>query len=345
MPKPLLRVIACLLVPCLGSAGAHGAAPNSQASFALWTSNAAEAPFYADALAPGAAGFIHCLDRIRSTLVRRSEALLPRYAGAGETSIHKAIQGAERLIQEGKRLEAMFLLDELRDDLIQAEEAKRIEPLMEKWNARYPCDLPVDVIGEAHLGRFVSYVDALFDSIAENAQSTQFESWLLNAVRLGLQRASTESHYASLAEMLKDYMDAENVETGFDVDVAEPLQKILGGPTPLRLTVKGTPTVSKILYELEVQHPALRGRPWALKIEPDVESAGETVLSGQRLRLVLPPSGPAECGGFWRVLSEILLLVGLGGAIAARLGNYAVHPEFFRSMSITAPRPGPLGSA
>jgi hypothetical protein len=71
---------------------------------------------------------------------------LPRYAGAGETSIHRALRVAEKYLEEDKPLDALLLLMELRSDLRQARATMAIESLMDKWNAHSPSSLQVDVL-------------------------------------------------------------------------------------------------------------------------------------------------------------------------------------------------------
>jgi len=97
--------------------------------------------FRRDALAPIAGGAIDCLDGIRAEIVHAYETVsarpnLPRYAGAGETSIHRAIREAARLIREQQYLPAMTLLLDLEHDLLDAQKTGDIALLMDAWNTR-----------------------------------------------------------------------------------------------------------------------------------------------------------------------------------------------------------------
>src|SRR4030095_8352403 len=101
--------------------------------------------------------------------------------------------------------------------------------LMDKWNKRYPSDLPVDLIDEADLDQIIRYVDALPHSIVGERERAAFERWILKAVQSDLARALEGGGYQSLEDMLMDRMDAQQIETVFGVDVAEPLEDIFGG--------------------------------------------------------------------------------------------------------------------
>lgn len=145
MLKQLLRVAACILVPWLGSDYARAETrkePEPPTEYGILT---AEASLSVEALAPAAGGSCHSFDHVRANIVHQYKELLargrrrqggdakrrerrllayrslPRYVGAGETSVHKAIRHAEQLLRENRKLEAMTLLDELRDDLFQAQ--------------------------------------------------------------------------------------------------------------------------------------------------------------------------------------------------------------------------------
>src|SRR5690348_10349049 len=118
MLNPVPRLTACVLALSLVAPDviAVPRLANRPMRCALGTG----ARFASVALAPVAAGMIHSIDQVRQTLIhvdpvlgRRGIGSLPRYTGAGETSIHKAIYDFERLFKEGKREEALALMDEL----------------------------------------------------------------------------------------------------------------------------------------------------------------------------------------------------------------------------------------
>jgi hypothetical protein len=290
----IVRIVVFLLLPCLSVDAPSGVRPLT------WHHRLGNCTFGGafdeQTLALPAAGGTNCLGKPRMDLVHGVEnlLLLRRYTGAGETSIHKALQQAERWIQEGKFLEAILLLNELLDDLTHAQKTNEIAPLMDKWNVRYPSHLSVDLIDEADLEQFIRYIEALPNSIAGPSESVEFEERLRTAFRSDLTRALEQSGYDSLDEMLTDRVDAEKVETVFQVDVTEPFRERLGGTTSITLPVKGWPTVSRIVEQLQIQHPVLRDIQWELKVVPNVESVGDTVLPGHQLSLVAPSSSSTE---------------------------------------------------
>jgi hypothetical protein len=379
MGNRLLRIIAYVLVVGLSLEG-----PNPLDFLNGATGPGGVAAYREEALAPAAGGALNCLDQIRAGITRQYELLLsmlqrnppggesalgeggrlpapglPRYAGAGETSIHKAIRQAQEWLAQGKHLESMILLEELRDDLIRARETEEIDALMNKWNARFPSDLEVDVIAAPHLDEFVNEVRTLLESIPEPAESLEdarFEAWLLEAVKLGLWRATEKIGYDSLADMVRDYMDAGKVETILTVDVAEPLREIFGGMAEIKVAVTGFPTVANIIFELEKQHTMLLGQPWALRIEPDVDSSSDLVLPSQKLTLTVSPSGGSKQVGFgpihqsvwaapillsiWHYGSSVWLsLTVVVAAVGATLFGMLNDPAFCRS---TTARMSPL---
>jgi hypothetical protein len=304
MPTALLRVIVVVLILPLNSAGLIACSLDQATSTVL--DGIARPRFPEQALAPAVASGIRCLDKARPLVVRGYEdvlkmASLPRYSGAGETSIHKAIQEAERWLNEGKRPEAMALLDELHQDLVRAQEGQQVEVLMDKWNVRYPASLAVDVF-QTDLSRFLRRVEALMDLVLREE---------LAAGGPELREAAKGWGYGSVEEMLRDYIDTERMETTFTVDVAQPLQKSLGG-TRLSLTITGIPKVTSLLFELESQYPALRGQIWALRIEPAVESIEDTVLPEQKLTVIIPAQGldsPSTFGPLHRSIWSIPLVI------------------------------------
>lgn len=63
---------------------------------------------------------------------------LPNYTGAGDTSIHFALDVANNMIMDREFTRAQKLLQELITDLTIVQQTQNIEPLMDKWDARYP---------------------------------------------------------------------------------------------------------------------------------------------------------------------------------------------------------------
>lgn len=168
---------------------------------------------------------------------------------------------------------------------------KRIESLMDKWNERYPSELPVDVIGETHLQPFIDSIEAIFESIPETPEDTRFEAWLLNAAWIRLQRAAKATGYSSVTDMLEDYRLASTLESNLEVHIPEAFEKLLGRGSPLPLVVRGLTAVGSIVYRLLEAYPALRDQDWILKIDgQDFESVHQTVLPTQRLELVISGS-------------------------------------------------------
>jgi hypothetical protein len=269
-----------------------------------------------DALAlPATAGW-HCIDGARITLVRLFKRLpspiLPRYTGAGDTSIHKAICDAERRLREGNRAEGVLLLIELRRDLTDALAIRRIESLMDKWNQRYPSDKAVDLL-LADIDQLLRYINAHFAPFHRMPEEDSFTRSLKERIAVDLQEDVRESGYESLGDLLADQIASENVETVFQVKLRVPFDAIFGRPN-LSLTVRGRPNVAKLIDALPQQYPLLQERRWGLAIRPPLESAGDTVLPAHELELIEPTPdaelywGPAN-RSVWATALVLMFLV------------------------------------
>src|SRR5260370_3910647 len=191
MARCSLRLIACVLVLCL-VASVAAAESTCQRNVPHPRRTSCDGAFRRAALAPAAGGMIRCMDGIRRKIIAsyRNSASgsfrrLPRYTGAGETSIHKAIQHVERLFQEGNLKEAFSLMAKLLDDLWTARETKRIDPLMDNGNARYPSELPVD-IHLTDIPQFFSYLwsvaDAAAPAIPPSREDDELPEWLARPI-------------------------------------------------------------------------------------------------------------------------------------------------------------------
>ena len=73
---------------------------------------------------------------------------LSQYTGSGDTSIHKVLDDVRRQINKGEIDIAKELLEDLKTDLIAAQESEDVKALMEKWYDKDPylSDLPVDLL-------------------------------------------------------------------------------------------------------------------------------------------------------------------------------------------------------
>ncbi|MBI4972744.1 MAG: endolytic transglycosylase MltG, partial [Candidatus Omnitrophica bacterium] len=99
----------------------------------------------------------------------QAESSLPPYTGAGDTSIHAALDDAKAKIEQGDLAGAEKLLNELRTDLITAQQSGSIEALMDnKWNQRYPSDLPVDLLFDG-IPAALSQIDSLLVQITKTS--------------------------------------------------------------------------------------------------------------------------------------------------------------------------------
>jgi len=164
-----------------------------------------------------------------------------------------------------------------------------------------------------------------------------------------LSELAKDSGYDTIEEMLADNAVLLDEKTVFNVEVAAPLQKSLGGRTRLVLTVRGRPSVFNILGTLH-EHPLLRGHSWALQIEPDLDSNTDTVLPNSTLTLILPSDDPStpphwiwgpSNRAVWSlpVLTLALFqgfpsaahLLALGAALALTAVGVFTDPEFFGS--------------
>jgi len=300
------------------------AGASSAPSFVRLATNRGSLAFNEEALALKAAEMLHSFGTVRRTFQRAYQRLwtgrpvhkpprrvvLPRYAGAGETAIHKAIRDAERLILAGDDVTALSLLVELMASLHQALETRRIEPLMDKWNMRYPSDLPVEVIELADLRAFLSAArevwhqnrkdDALDATHTRSgdlseAEDETFVERLHRRMAQDLEARTMESGYASPMDLLSDYIDAADVEASFTVHIPEALEAVLKRGSPLPLVFKGLPSVTRIVHELETQYPSFVEREWHLRIDGEViRSTVQTVLPSQKLELVIPGSSAPQ---------------------------------------------------
>jgi hypothetical protein len=372
--KYVLRIVAGLLVACLSTDPVATMAANRPASSAGSARCAPSTLFPSEALAPVATEMIHCYDGARTGFVRQFEEVspdlqnpgrlgagpvgwhrqLPRYTGAGETSIHKAIRDAERLLSEGKIVEAFSLVVNLNYDLLQAQKTGQVEPIMDRWNARYPAKLAVDIL-LADIPQFLATLQDIGKSAMAAAASLMpsgpKDDEILERARRrvdkALREAMEEAGYESLDEMVLDMIDSENVETPFVVEVAEPWREFVGGAASVEIVLKGIPSAVKVMDELEKQHPRLIGRRWALHFDPDVKSAGSTLIPGQRIRLT---NSEGDIGPGLRNLLLIAAVVFSGisvGSVVTPVGVEAVgliaHSvmstrEFFRTPGARANR-------
>lgn len=286
---------ALALVSALYGMGTNPRAARAQDAAGVTGANAG---FTRQVLALSATGHWRCLDGDRSWLVQFYERLapagLPRYAGAGNTSVHKAILEAERLIIEGKRLEGFSLLIELRRDLTTALATGAIEPLMDMWNRRYPSDNPVDLL-LSDIEAFLRYVTTLLLRAGPPAEPDAFSQSWREAIARDLQAALRESGYGSVEDMLEAHMAAGQMETVCRVKLRERWAAVFGSGE-LSVSVRGRPSVSALLAALDEQYPRLRDRSWGLLIYPPLASADDTVLPEHELTLIDPIQ---ESGPYW----------------------------------------------
>lgn len=317
------RSIACLIVGCL-SVNVIGTEHRP-----LQTERQ-DHIFPAQALALRAADAIHDFGKARIKWVRQYEASraagwasdfalrspvsLPRYAGAGETSVHKAIREAERLLQAGQPAQALTILVELVNDLNQALETHRIERLMDTWNARFPSDAPVDIVGEAHLQAFIEAACEVWRRFIreqprteedpethtrDDAEDESFVARVRQGMGPALERAAADAGYDSAEDLLRDYMDADQIKTQFAVYMSPTFADRLGEKSPAAVVVAGVTTVTRIILALERRYPALRTLNWSLRIDGRAaESMTAVILPSQRLEIVLvPETGSGMSGG------------------------------------------------
>jgi hypothetical protein len=220
------------------------------------------------------------------------DAMLPRYTGAGETAIHRAMYAVKRLRNRGELEEAIALLTELERDLADARDRQTIVPLMTKWNARYPAPLEVDLMQD-DVPAMLDYVRSLRDSIQSRDVDPAWdapERWWS-----ALTTAFHHSGYPDFFDWLLDEIDSIDIETVFETHLAKPLRPLVGGSAVLHLTVRGITTVLRIIVSLEDQYPPLKPAEWRLLIDGrDFGLLDDLVLPGQRLDIVepnVPPSG------------------------------------------------------
>jgi hypothetical protein len=269
--------------------------------------------FQSTALAPAAAGIRRCFGRVRIRLIDAYQALIVerftrpvagrsahvrRNAGAVETAIHRAVSQAERLIREGDSVGALRLLEELDEDLQQVRESGQIASLMEKWNARFPAESPVD-LAESDLPQFQSYVEKLIHTAAaDDPDDLAFLEYARGAASSAFEGYVRSHKYDSAEEAIVDWAESEDLESSFDVQIPASLQSLLGQKS-LSITVRGLPTIYNVVHELETRYPPLRDSKWLLFIDdrPFVSST-QLLLPGQKLALVVPdPPAPDSPGG------------------------------------------------
>src|SRR5947209_2968034 len=129
---------------------------------------------------------------------------------------------------------------------------------MDRWNKRYPAQLPVD-IDQADIPQFLSailQIRRIAWAAMEQSGEVLTESGgaLERAVGKMLQAIrdmARESGYDSISELYADLVDAEKLETRFTVAIAEPLRDAVEGADSLTLTVRGVSSVAQITFELD----------------------------------------------------------------------------------------------
>jgi hypothetical protein len=177
---------------------------------------------------------------------------------------------------------------------------------MDKWNARYPADLLVDLLME-DIPAFLAVTREIYliaeAALLDSTESEEDEAWM-NAIHrkiaddlLRIRQDLKTSGYESLEALGADLREAENMATTFAVTVAEVLRDSVDGVSLISLNVWGLPSVSNIVAELEARYPLLRRRDWWLRIDgAGFETPGQLVLPGQALSLVPPEEHPKTVG-------------------------------------------------
>ncbi len=133
------------------------------------------------------------------------EGLRP-YTGAGDTSIHKALDVARELREQGNDREATELLQELLEDLRRVDETEDIATLMDKWNERMEVDVPVDLLF-ADLPAAVREVENLLEEVRLAAQIralTDRFDWVYSVVSTRYQVPASGQQV--LSEYVQDQM-------------------------------------------------------------------------------------------------------------------------------------------
>ncbi len=114
--------------------------------------------------------------RIKDTLAKKLQAGwrsdLPPYTGAGDTSIHKAMDHMRKLREEGQMREAQKLLTNLKSDLAVAMATQDIEPLMVKYNEQFGDGLEVDLM--------LDDIPEVLESVDESLGGIDFRSETMN---------------------------------------------------------------------------------------------------------------------------------------------------------------------
>jgi hypothetical protein len=339
----LRRVASSVILACV-LASSPGDDWSSTLTLAKSPKSFAEVTFGVEALAPVAAGMLKCLNGLRVGLVHSYEELvlasrsarsisekgargdkaeLPRYTGAGESSIHIAIREANRLLQEGQFRPALSIVILLKYDLERAQATGKIEPLMDNWNARYPADLLVDILLD-EIPKFQRTLDEIYRRLKATVLNSgeplsedddTFVERIRHQVQRDLLAAADESGYETLDEMQIDYFDAENIRTSFAVEISEHLRTAVGHQPMVEVVVQGIPTLGRLADALKKQYPALRYLPWTLRLDLEMESSNPIIFPGQKIRLV-PASGPSHCfglgnGSIWGI--PLLILAASSG--------------------------------
>jgi len=293
-----MRVLTAVLMACLVSRRLH--LPARLAASATGLAAVRDARFAGESLALPAGEGIRCLGPIRRqwahTYQLTEHPALPRYAGAGETSIHKAIQELHHLIAQGAARQAIQLIRELERDLHLAQQTGDIDALMTKWNARYPSELPVDVLG-VHIPQFLTTLEALWLIMPEDPEDVAYVTELQRMVQAGLKNLAKDMGYDSLEDFVRDAIVSDlYTATDFQVHVSPSLRRFVEGATSITINVIGMPTFQRVTLTILRQFPALNGPDWILRIDDrEPESDYELILPGQRLELIVPD--PRKEGG------------------------------------------------
>ena len=234
---------------------------------------------------------------------------LPKYTGSGATSIHRAIVDANGLFKDGEYADGLRLTEELLADLERAEKEQAIEPLMDKWNERYPSELEVDLL-LSDLPKFIGYAQGLQKAFQ---------------IRLGPgpsitneQDAALRSRLTAPFDLFMDELDIQKqivskmtYEFRIEIPDVAVIRQATGGQASVLIRLRGVyPDVDHILEELIRQCPLLEELSfiWDLSIDKTpVDSGVQTVISGQRLEIV-----HSKVNAIWWILRtafSVLLIV------------------------------------
>ena len=284
-----------------------------------------------------------------------SDNELPKYTGAGATSIHGAIVDANTLLKDGRGKEAIELLTDLIGDLETAYKSQDIQPLMEKWNDRYPSSLEVDLLIQ-DIPRFIGYAKELLEALRRYPNESRSIVEIANdpdsPVFKEIEKAH-ETHRGSPApiEWFKEQMliqkQMEGTTHDFSIRVPDhPVIRLAtGGQETISIHLKGEyPDVDHILTELLKQCPQLEELSfmWDIRIDGNSPKNGtETVLPGQSIEIA-----PSRIRSIWPILKIIstIIIAGLTlgtwwlfgpsntSVFAASMSNVVEMPSFFDSM-------------